>query len=184
MVVQAVKVHRKSNQNLAVDNHTIHLSACCCTPPHVDYCIQPWRSWPTKMSNYLSGFKEEFLRSDNMPPPSRGSISLQPYSGLATFENCLAWGSKTWTKKIIFCSSFCCVHQIVYLLIFKKWQAKKKVIFFLDAWDFTCLAGCFALMREILHAWHESVRNGVQARDSRPMRESWQPCHTWPLRLS
>ena len=47
---------------------------------------------------------------------------------------------------------------------------------FLDAWDFTCLAGCFAFMREILQAWRESVRNIVHAWDSRSMRESWQPC--------
>ena len=41
-------------------------------------------------------------------------------------------------------------------------QKKKKGYVFLDGWDFTCLAGCFAFMREILHAWRESVRISVQ----------------------
>ena len=106
-------------------------------------------------------------------------------TGLSTFENCLAWGTKTWRKKniLIFCSSFClCVHQIVYRFNLKKkrLEAKKKkrkkrssfpwcVIFYM-------LGGCFAFMRNILHAWHESVRNSVQAWESRSMRESWQPC--------
>ena len=46
-----------------------------------------------------------------------------------------------------------------------KSKIKKRgyVKLFLDAGDFTCLAGCFALMQEILHAWHESVEIGVQA---------------------
>ena len=34
------------------------------------------------------------------------------------------------------------------------------------------LGWIFSLMREILHVWRESVRNSVQAGDSRSMRES------------
>ena len=45
-------------------------------------------------------------------------------------------------------------------------KQKKKSYDFLDAWDFTFLAGCFAFMREILHDWRKSVRNSVQAWDS------------------
>ena len=55
-------------------------------------------------------------------------------------------------------------------------KKKKKCYVFLDAWDFKSLAGCFAFMWEILHAWRESVRNSVQAWDSCSMHESWQPC--------
>ena len=35
-------------------------------------------------------------------------------------------------------------------------------------------------MHEILRAWWESVRNSVQAWDSRSMRKSWQPCDYIP----
>ena len=45
-----------------------------------------------------------------------------------------------------------------------------------DAGDFTCLAGLFSLMWEILHACRESGRNSVQAGDSLSMRERWKPC--------
>ena len=44
-----------------------------------------------------------------------------------------------------------------------------------DVGDFTCLAGFFSLMWEILHACRESGRNSVQAGDSLSMRESWKP---------
>ena len=50
-----------------------------------------------------------------------------------------------------------------------------KVFFPADAGDFTCLAGFFSLMWEILHASRESGRNSVQAGDSLSMRESWKP---------
>ena len=45
-----------------------------------------------------------------------------------------------------------------------------------DVGDFTCLAGFFSLMWEILHACRESGRNSVQEGDSLSMRESWKPC--------
>ena len=48
-----------------------------------------------------------------------------------------------------------------------------------DAGDFTWLAECFAFIaQEILHAWHDSMRNSVKAWNSRSMHESesWQPC--------
>ena len=48
-----------------------------------------------------------------------------------------------------------------------------------DAGDFTCLAGFFSLMWEILHACRESGRNSVQAGDSLSMQESWKPCRSW-----
>ena len=51
----------------------------------------------------------------------------------------------------------------------------KVIIFPSDAGDFTCLAGFFSLMWEILHACQESGRNSVQAGDSLSMRESWKP---------
>ena len=44
-----------------------------------------------------------------------------------------------------------------------------------EAGDFTCLAGFFSLMWEILQACRESGRNRVQAGDSLSMRESWKP---------
>ena len=85
---------------------------------------------------------------------------------------------------LIFCSSFA-MHpsNCVSVLTLRKKvtsKKKKKSHVFLDAWDFTCLAGCFAFMREILHAWCESMRNSVQAWDTCPLRESWQP---WPPHL-
>ena len=46
-----------------------------------------------------------------------------------------------------------------------------------DAGDFTCLAGYFSVMWEILYACQESGRNTVQAGDSLSMRESWKPCY-------
>ena len=49
-------------------------------------------------------------------------------------------------------------------------------IFFIDVGDFTCLAGFFSLMWEILHAYRERGRNSVPGGDSLTMRESWKPC--------
>ena len=66
------------------------------------------------------------------------------YAGLSTFENCLAWGTKTWNIYIlIFCI---CVCQIVYRFYLlrksdKPKKKKKKVM--------------FSMMREILHAWQD-----------------------------
>ena len=95
----------------------------------------------------------------------------------------IAWREELKHEKknniLIFFSSFAsaCVNLCTGFNFNKRWRAKKKKGYaFLDAWDFTCLAGCFAFMREILHAWHESMRNSVQAWGSRSMRESWQPC--------
>ena len=59
----------------------------------------------------------------------------------------------------------------------ENWQGNYLLMFFpTDAGDFTCLAGFFSLMWEILHACRETGRNGVQAGDSLSMRESWKPC--------
>ena len=56
-------------------------------------------------------------------------------------------------------------------------MARQLFLFFsTDAGDFTCLAGFFSLMWEILHACRESGRNSVQAGDSLSMRESLKPC--------
>ena len=59
------------------------------------------------------------------------------------------------------------------------WKLAKQIfpnVFPTNAGNFTCLAGFFSLMLEILHACRESGRNGVQAGDSLSMRESWKPC--------
>ena len=59
----------------------------------------------------------------------------------------------------------------------ENWQGNYFLMFFpTDAGDFTCLAGFFSFMWEILHACRESGRNSVQAGDSLSMRESWKPC--------
>ena len=59
----------------------------------------------------------------------------------------------------------------------ENWQGNYFLMYFsTDAGDFTCLAGFFSLMWEILHACRESGRNSVQAGDSLSMRESWKPC--------
>ena len=59
----------------------------------------------------------------------------------------------------------------------ENWQGNYFLMFFpTDAGEFTCLAGFFSFMWEILHACRESGRNSVQAGDSLSMRESWKPC--------
>ena len=58
----------------------------------------------------------------------------------------------------------------------ENWPGNYFCFFPTDAGDFTCLAGFFPLMWEILHACRESGRNSVQAGDSLSMRESWKPC--------
>ena len=58
----------------------------------------------------------------------------------------------------------------------ENWQGNYFLMFFpTEAGDFTCLAGLFSFMWEILHACRESGRNSVQAGDSLSMRESWKP---------
>ena len=58
----------------------------------------------------------------------------------------------------------------------ENWQGNYFLMFFpTDAGDFTCLAGFFSFMWEILPACRESGRNSVQAGDSLSMRESWKP---------
>ena len=107
-------------------------------------------------------------------------------AGLSTFESCLVWETKKW-EKIVFCRFFC-VSVCVKLCISFNLKSKKLCqllpwcrrfymlggMFCIDAGDLTCLAGCFALMRVILHVWCE---NSVQVWDSGSMHESWQPCH-------
>ena len=63
----------------------------------------------------------------------------------------------------------------------ENWLGNYFLMFFpTDAGDFTCLAGFFSFMWEILHACRESGRNCVQAGDSLSMRESWKPCKCDP----
>ena len=60
----------------------------------------------------------------------------------------------------------------------ENWQGNYFLMFFpTEAGDFTCLAGLFSFMWEILHACRESGRNSVKAGDFLAMRESWKPCH-------
>ena len=66
--------------------------------------------------------------------------------GLSTFENCLAWGTKTWKKKYFNILQFFLrlrPSNCVSVLTLRKSdkQKKKKVM--------------FSLMREILHAWRD-----------------------------
>ena len=59
----------------------------------------------------------------------------------------------------------------------ENWQSNYFSMFPTDAGDFTCLAGFYSIMWEILHDCRESGRNSVQAGDSLSMRESWKPCY-------
>ena len=70
----------------------------------------------------------------------------------------------------------------------ENWQGNYFLMFFpTDAGEFTCLAGFFSFMWEILHACRESGRNSVQAGDSLSMRESWKPwisvIHAFPMQI-
>ena len=68
-----------------------------------------------------------------------------------------------------------CLSNCVLVLTLRKTDRQKKRLCFPWYVRFYMIAGCFAFMREILHAWRESVRNSVQAWDSWSMLESWQP---------
>ena len=88
-------------------------------------------------------------------------------TGLSTFDDCLAWGTKTWKKKFFnILQFFLPLRQSNCVWVNKKkWHAKKRVM--------------FSLMREILHAWCECVRSSLLASevwDSSSVCGSWQPC--------
>ena len=110
----------------------------------------------------------QYLQSTLMVPSMalRLAVKSQRYSGLSTFENCLAWE----TKKLVFCT-----HQIVQFHLLEKVTSKKRVVgalLFLLLLTYICMqkilyvsqlfTGEIFVMLEILYSWRVRGRNSVR----------------------
>ena len=132
-----------------------------CTPPCVrKLCI--W--WATKC--LISGaFLIYFL----------GGVACKCLPCLRKF--CIWWATKALISRPFLIKVYMLFGGVACFLAYENLQSDYFLRFFpTDMGDFTCLAGFFARIRDILHALRESGRNCVRAGDSLSIRKSWKPC--------